>query len=185
MARMEPTLGAVEMVEAYSPPVAVLSDEPGFSVQAPRVFDFSGRLSLSRYWVLHLLFCVYIPWGLLFFFYAGLRHNLYALAGASLAVLIPAALLQAGLLMRRARDIGIPAGWGLIALLVPLIGSLLWLFLGVLPGNKGTNHYGAANPPLALWARLLIPLLLLLGWGVAFWVLLSTPDLMLLLKSYF
>ena len=184
MARMEPTLGMID-IDAYSPPAASLQDEPARAPRAPRLFDFSGRLSLSRYWLLHLVFCCYISWGLLLVLFLGLRHNLYALVGAGLAVMIPSALVQASLLMRRARDVGMHPGWGLAALLVPLLGHLLWLYLGLMPGSRGANRFGAANPPLARGYLLLIPLLLVSLPGAVFWVWLSHPEWLVPLAPYF
>lgn len=184
MARMEPTLGMID-IDLYSPPAASLQDEPARAPGAPRLFDFSGRLSLSRYWLLHLVFCCYISWGLLLVLFLGLRHNLYALVGAGLAVMIPSALVQASLLMRRARDVGMHPGWGLAALLVPLLGHLLWLYLGLMPGSRGANRFGAANPPLARCYLLLIPLLLVSLPGTVFWVWLSHPEWLVPLAPYF
>lgn len=184
MARMEPTLGTIDL-DIYSPPAASLRDEPVFAGRASRIFDFSGRLSLSRYWLLHLVFCCYISWGVLLVLFLGLRHNLYALFGASLAVLIPSALVQASLLMRRARDLGMHPGWGLAALLVPLLGHLLWLYLGLMPGSMQTNRYGAANPPLARGYILLILLLLVSLPGAVFWAWLSHPEWLVPLAAYF
>ncbi|QKE64695.1 DUF805 domain-containing protein [Aquipseudomonas campi] len=180
MNRVEPSIGSISLYETnpYLSPDAGLLDEASSVQPVPRLFDFSGRLSLSRFWLWHLIFAVCIPWTLLFVLYLGLRHNLYALIGACLAVIIPSALLELGLLMRRARDVAIHPGWGAFALLVPLVGSLVWLFLGLIPGGKRQNRYGAANPPLPLWAKLLIPMLLLGVPCAGMMVGLAYPELM-------
>lgn len=180
MNRVEPSIGSITFDEGnpYAPSEAVLREDVWPRQTAPRFFDFSGRLSLSRFWLLHLVFCVYIPYTLLFTLYLGLRHNLYVLIGAGLVVVIPTALAELSLLLRRARDVGMHPVWGVVALFVPLVGTLVWLFLALIPGGKGSNRYGAANRPLPLGARLLTLILLVMAPGVGVLIGLAYPELM-------
>ena len=151
MSRIEPVFGSVniETENPYQSGDAELIDNFATLFPKPKIFDFSGRISLSRYWLLHALLVVVIPTTLLVFFIIGLQHQLIALLAASATVLIFSGLLSISLLMRRSRDLGWSPAWGLIAML-PFLGTLVMLLLSILPGKSVANKYGPPNKPLSI-----------------------------------
>ncbi|OBY92150.1 hypothetical protein A6723_016250 [Pseudomonas sp. AU11447] len=167
MARIEPVLGGLGggAENPYQVGEAALleSDAPRFS--KPGILDFHGRISLARYWLIHVGLVVWVPTLLLIFFVYGLRQEPVLLLLVASMVLVSSLLLSISLLMRRARDIGWSPAWGLVSVLVPGIGALVMLPLVILPGQKSTNRYGAPNPFLSTRAKALIGLLVVLNFA--------------------
>ncbi|WP_082806469.1 DUF805 domain-containing protein [Aquipseudomonas alcaligenes] len=163
MARIEPvfenTPEAFENPYRTSNTELLESEQPTHSI--PRIFDFQGRISLSRYWLFHIIFVVIILTLFIAFFAAGLRHQPIILLSAVAVILIPSGILSISLLMRRARDLGWGPGWGIAAMLIPGIGFLIILPLAILPGKKAPNKYGHPNPPLSIQAKALTLLLVI------------------------
>ena len=94
--------------------------------------DFSGRAARPEFWWFVLFWIVVLA-------ITGLISKyLYGIAG--LAMLIPG--LAAG--ARRLHDTG-KSGWFQLISLIPVIGSLVVIYLMAQPGNPGANQYG--NPP--------------------------------------
>ena len=167
MTRREPSIGSIALDDfnSYASPKAELLETPSILL-TPKLLEFSGRLSLTRFWLLHLIFCAIIPDILLVGLYMGLRHEIYVFIGAGLAVLIPVLFIQLSLLMRRARDLNFAAGWGVAALFVPVLGNLIWLVLCALPGKTQSNRFGPPNKPDSIWTKLLV-IALFIGIGGA------------------
>ena len=163
MSRIEPVFGNTpeEIENPYRiSGVEFLEDEP-LTHSKPRIFDFQGRISLSRYWLIHIIFVVAIPTLLIAFFAIGLRHQPIILLLAATIILIPSGLLSISLLMRRARDLGWGPGWGIAAMLIPGVGFLIMLPLAMLPGKKVSNKYGLSNSPLSTQTKTLTFLLVI------------------------
>lgn len=146
MPRIEPTLSGVseEVENPYQLSEAQLVDDDVVTFSKPRVFDLSGRISLSNYWLFHMAFVVGVPTCLLAFFIFGLQRQPMVLFLAAVTVLVFSCLLSTSLLMRRARDLSWSPAWGIIAML-PFIGLLIMLPLVLLPGRKVKNKYGSPN----------------------------------------
>lgn len=164
--RIEPHIGDFDLnLEVDTPPLAVSAPKPGNPYGSPRaagpapapirppLFGFHGRLSVGRYWLLHLSFAVTLPvlaavlllqlqpvigYGLLF----GVGASLLASAGYSLSLLV-----------RRLHDLGM-SGWWTLLWPLPVVGQFFALFVALLPGSRGANGFGPANPPLSWPLRL-------------------------------
>ena len=156
--RIEPTLaGGNDRYETlFKPGDSSLTDDFVDRPSIPGVFSLDGRLSLSRYWAMHISFVVLLPTLLLAFFLVGLSKQWLLLLMATAAILIPTALFSMSLLMRRARDLGWHPTWGILAVFLPVIGLLITLPLVVIPGKPGRNKYGQPNAPLSRTSILLI-----------------------------
>ncbi|WP_395502796.1 DUF805 domain-containing protein [Ectopseudomonas mendocina] len=178
--RFEPVLESANTVDEepdyYRVSETALSlDGPAYS-PLPRLFDFSGRLSLSRYWLFHVPFVFVIPTALISFLVLGLRHQLVVMGIALAVVLVVSWLLFCSLLMRRARDLGWSPIWGVIAALLPALGTVVLLLLVVLPGRERSNRFGPPNPPMSRLAKLLLGLLVLGAFAAAFLLALYLPQ---------
>lgn len=163
--RLEPILESAAAVDEepdyYRVSEAALShDEPACS-PLPKVFDFSGRLSLARYWLFHVPFVFVIPTALIIFLVLGLQHQLVVMGIALAVVLVVSCLLFCSLLMRRARDLGWSPIWGVIAALLPALGTVVLLLLVVLPGRERSNRFGPPNPSMSRLGKVSTGLLVL------------------------
>jgi uncharacterized membrane protein YhaH (DUF805 family) len=164
MARIEPVFGSIssEIENPYQPGDAQLIDDEVVTFSNPKILDFSGRISLARFWLIHVPLVLVLPCILLTFFMVGLRHQLVVLLIVGVTVVVPAMLLNVSLLVRRARDLGwSPMIWGILSV-VPVIGFVITLPLFMLPGRKAINKYGPPNPPLSTLVKLLTALLVVL-----------------------
>ncbi|QMV64729.1 DUF805 domain-containing protein [Pseudomonas berkeleyensis] len=178
--RFEPVLESATSVDEepdyYRVSEAALNyDMPAYS-PLPRLFDFSGRLSLSRYWLFHVPFVFVIPTALIVFLVLGLQHQLVVMGIALAVVLLVSCLLFCSLLMRRARDLGWSPIWGVIAALLPVLGTLVLLLLVVLPGRERSNHFGSPNPPMSRLAKVLLGLLVLGAFAASFLLAFYLPQ---------
>jgi uncharacterized membrane protein YhaH (DUF805 family) len=167
MARIEPVFGSIsissEIENPYQPGDAQLIDDEVVTFSKPRIFDFSGRISLARFWLIRVPLVLVLPCILLSFFMVGLRHQLVVLLIVGVTVVVPAILLDVSLLVRRARDLGwSPMIWGIL-FVFPVIGFVITLPLIMLPGRKAINKYGPPNPPLSTLVKLLTALLVVLA----------------------
>lgn len=163
MTRIEPVFGSIrsETENPYQPGHAQLIDEEVVALSKPKIFDFSGRISLTRFWLIHVPLVLVLPCVLLAFFMVGLRHQLVVLLIVAVTVVVPAILLNVSLLVRRARDLGWSPTWGILSVF-PVIGFVITLPLIMLPGRKAINRYGPPNPPLSTSVKLLTALLVVL-----------------------
>ncbi|WLG98933.1 DUF805 domain-containing protein [Pseudomonas beijingensis] len=163
MARIEPVFGSIssEIENPYQPGDAQLIDDEVVTFSKPRILDFSGRISLARFWLIRVPLVLVLPGILLWFFMVGLRHQLVVLVIVGVTVVVPAILLDVSLLVRRARDLGWSPIWGIL-FVFPVIGFVITLPLIMLPGRKAINKYGPPNPPLSTLVKLLTALLVVL-----------------------
>jgi len=163
MARIEPVFGSIsgEIDNPYQPGNAQLIDDEVVTFSKPKIFDFSGRISLTRFWLIRVPLVLVLPCILLAFFMVGLRHQLVVLLIVGVTVVVPAILLDVSLLVRRARDLGWSPKWGIL-LVFPVIGYVITLPLVMLPGRKAINKYGSPNPPLSTLVKLFTALLVVL-----------------------
>ena len=100
-------------------------------------FNFSGRTSRRNYWFIQL-----------FLFVGTIVISLVSLISALNLLLalwffgniIPAT----SLLVRRLHDRDFSA-WVILAAFIPAIGTLILLFLSILPGTRGFNRFGPAT----------------------------------------
>jgi uncharacterized membrane protein YhaH (DUF805 family) len=163
MARIEPVFGSIssEIENPYQLGDAQLIDDEVVTFSNPKILDFSGRISLTRFWLIHVPLVLVLPCILLTFFMVGLRHQLVVLLIVGVTVVVPAMLLNVSLLVRRARDLGWSPIWGILSV-VPVIGFVITLPLFMLPGRKAINKYGPLNPPLSTLVKLLTALLVVL-----------------------
>lgn len=186
--RIEPTLGGQisDADDPYRPGAARLMED--VEPRVPAIFDFSGRLSLARYWAIHLSLVVVVPWILIIFFLLGLKDRLLMQALAVLAIGIPSLLLSLSLLMRRARDLGWSPVWGVLATFLPILHILILLPLMTIPGSNRVNRYGPPNRPPNLTARILIAIsipLVTAGSAYAGWLVLIQFGLANALPGFF
>ncbi|MBA1381036.1 DUF805 domain-containing protein [Pseudomonas brassicacearum] len=163
MARIEPVFGSIssEIENPYQPGDAQLIDDEVVTFSNPKILGFSGRISLARFWLIHVPLVLVLPCILLLFFMVGLRHQLVVLLIVGVTVVVPAILLNVSLLIRRARDLGWSPIWGIL-FVFPVIGFVITLPLMMLPGRKAINKYGPPNPPLSTLVKLLTALLVVL-----------------------
>ncbi|MDU9023323.1 DUF805 domain-containing protein [Pseudomonas corrugata] len=164
MARIEPVFGGIssEIENPYQPGDAQLIDDEVVTFSKPRILDFSGRISLARFWLIRVPLVLVLPCILLAFFMVGLRHQLEVLLIVGVTVVVPAILLDVSLLVRRARDLGWSPVWAILHVF-PVIGFVITLPLIMLPGRKAINKYGPPNPPLSTLVKLLTALLVVLA----------------------
>ncbi len=179
MARIEPVFGstASEIENPYRISAAELIEEDVAAFSTPKIFDFSGRISLSRYWLIQVPFVLVIPTVLLAFFIVGLQAQPMVLLIVAATVLIPSGLLSTSLLMRRARDLSWSPAWGIISMLVPGIGFIVMLLLVMLPGRRTPNKYGLPNPSLSAPVKILTGLLVVFAFASAGVLVTYFPDL--------
>lgn len=163
MARIEPVFGSIssEIENPYQLGNAQLIDDEVVTFSNPKILDFSGRISLTRFWLIHVPLVLVLPGILLLFFMVGLRHQLVVLLIVGVTVVVPAILLNVSLLVRRARDLGWSPKWVFLCV-IPVIGFVITLALMMLPGRKAINKYGPPNPPLSTLVKLLTALLAVL-----------------------
>lgn len=156
--RIEPVLaGSNNRYEAlFKPGEASLIEDYVDRPSIPAIFSLDGRLSLSRYWAMHICFVLLLPTILLAFFLVGLSKQWLLLLMATAAILIPTALFSMSLLMRRARDLGWHPVWGILAVFLPVIGLAITLPLVLIPGRSVRNQYGPPNAPLSRTSILLV-----------------------------
>jgi len=117
----------------------------------PSVFGvgLSGRLARRPYGAAALFGWAALRWGL-----TGLLHHprpgLVFLIGLGMVI---AALWTFRLTVLRLHDVGL-SGWWVLVGAVPLVGTVAGLLLGMVPGSRGDNRYGAepdaGNPVLRM-----------------------------------
>ncbi len=168
MARIEPVFGSIrsEIENPYQPSDAQMIDDEVVTFSKPKIFDFSGRISLARFWLIYVPLVLVLPCILMAFFMVGLRQQLVVLMVIGVTVVVPAILLNVSLLVRRARDLGWSPIWGILSVL-PVIGFVITLPLMILPGREAINKYGSPNPPLPTLVKLLTALLVLLTFVIS------------------
>lgn len=96
----------------------------------------SGRCSLKFYWLFGVLPIVML--GILVGFLAVALHT-----GPNILIILFVITLWPTLAMqiKRWHDIGI-TGWFSLLILIPYLGSLVYIVIGIIPGVTGENRYG-------------------------------------------
>ncbi|MCY1277533.1 hypothetical protein D9M68_274250 [compost metagenome] len=163
--------------DLYRPASAELLEPQPSTPLPPALFDFSGRLSRARFLLWHFGLVVMLPWALLAAAWLASGKDWVAVTALFIAISPVNLLLSLSLFVRRARDLGLNAAWGvaafalpfaglltlgavalwpgligrgalIAALVLPALGNLLALFLAVWPGDRGTNRHGPVNTAL-------------------------------------
>ena len=119
--------------------------EPMVVVQAaPPVFGIglAGRVARRPYGAAALFGWAALRWGLM-----GILHHPHPAVTLLIGLgMIAAALWTFRLTVLRLHDVGL-SGWLVLVGLVPIVGTLAGLVLGMVPGSRGDNRYGAAPDP--------------------------------------
>ncbi|QLC72592.1 DUF805 domain-containing protein [Pseudomonas sp. LPB0260] len=127
------------------------------------VFSLEGRIGRLRYlaWSLVLSLCVAGIMGVV-----AIAANISETLGLVLAVSVVLGTLVVSVQIgaQRLHDIGWSA-WLLLLNLLPLVNSLFWLVLLIVPGSAGANRYGPPPPANSLAVKLLAGLFLALLLG--------------------
>ncbi|SHM66181.1 DUF805 domain-containing protein [Phytopseudomonas punonensis] len=146
----------------YSPPKAEINTHAG-QVGELKINSFRGRIGRMRYlaWSLGLLFIfVAIMLGISAITMASETLGSILLIGAIIGMLV----ISAQIGVQRLHDMGW-TGWLWLLNLVPVISSVFWIIMLVVPGPAGSNRYGQPPPPNSLAVNLVagIFLILLIG----------------------
>lgn len=152
-----PPVSAVET--PYAPPRAKV-DASQDEVGPLKVLSFNGRIGRLRYlaWSLVLMIAFVILGAVL----SAVDTLSETLGGALLFVAVVGMLvvtLQIG--VQRLHDMGW-SGWLWLLNLVPIVNSVFWLLMLVVPGTLGANRFGPQPPANSLAVNLLAGLFLLL-----------------------
>lgn len=146
----------------YAPPKAAVAPASP-AVGDLNVFALEGRIGRLRY----------LAWSLVLIgAFAGvmavvaIAANVSEILGAALAIGAVLGLLVVSVQIgaQRLHDIGWSA-WLLLLNIVPLINSLFWILMLVVPGSAGANRYGPPPPRNSLAVKLLAGIFLLLSLG--------------------
>lgn len=146
----------------YSPPKADIDPQAG-QVGELKINSFKGRIGRMRYlaWSLALLFIfVAIMAGISAITLVAETLGSILLIGAVIGMLV----ISAQIGVQRLHDMGC-SGWLWLLNLVPIISSVFWIVMLVVPGPAGSNRYGPPPPPNSLGVNLVagIFLILLIG----------------------
>lgn len=143
----------------YAPPRATIDEYAG-QVGELKVNSFKGRIGRMRYlaWSLVLMFAFAIIIAALTAV-ALLSETLSSILviGASICMVVIS--VQVG--VQRLHDMGW-TGWLWLLNLVPIVNSVFWIIMLVVPGTAGSNRFGPEPPPNSLMVNLLAGLFLLL-----------------------
>ncbi|SQG00694.1 membrane protein [Paucimonas lemoignei] len=143
----------------YAPPKASVTEQT-WEYAPLNVFGIQGRLGRLRYlaWMLVLMAASVMVLG------ACTMVMGFTLIGGGLLMTVASAaafvvLIQIG--VRRLHDMGW-SGWLLLLNVLPYIGTIFFLLMVLIPGNKGVNRYGAPPPPNSRSIKVLAVVWLLL-----------------------
>lgn len=114
-------------------------------------FSLQGRCDRQQYWLFGVLPYIILS-AMLFALAHGLPFDHYALYALLLLALWPLVTMQ----VKRYHDLDM-SGWFALLLLLPFLGKVMAVVIGILPGKPGDNRYGpdlqgraaqAVEPPL-------------------------------------
>lgn len=143
----------------YAPPLAALAAS-GPKEGKLRLFTSTGRIGRLRYlaWQLVLVLLI-LP--IIFLSLKSAAQSpiisLSILAASSLTLAVTSIQIN----IQRLHDMD-RSGWTLLLSLIPVIGSLLPLFLALIPGTPETNRFGPPPPPNSFAVKLIAPVWLIL-----------------------
>ncbi len=146
----------------YSPPKADIDPHAG-QVGQLKINSFKGRIGRMRYlaWSLALLFIfVGVMAGISAITMVADTLGSILLVGAVIGMLV----ISAQIGVQRLHDMGW-SGWLWLLNVVPIISSVFWIVMLVVPGPAGSNRYGPPPPPNSLGVNLVagVFLILLIG----------------------
>jgi len=159
----EPTAKAADTAAAtntpYATPQAAVGELlPEFGEL--RVFTTEGRIGRLRYlaWSLVLMLAASGIMGIVGIA-AGISHILGGLLGVAVGIGMIIVSVQIG--AQRLHDVGW-SGWLLLLNLVPVVNSVFWILMLVIPGTPAANRYGPVPPANSLAVKILAGLFLAL-----------------------
>lgn len=127
----------------YASPMAI-ADQDSNKVGELNIWGIEGRIGRMRY----------VAWSMVFMFamlpallICALAFKVSPWLGGLLGVVAGVGAMVVGLQIsiKRLHDIGW-SGWLLLIGLIPLVGSIFQILTFVMPGNKGSNRFGAQPP---------------------------------------
>ena len=123
-------------------------------------FTIDGRIGRLRYlaWSLVLMFATAGVMGVVAIA-AGISEVLGGILG--IAVLIGMLVVSVQIGVQRLHDIGW-SGWLLLLNIVPIVNSVFWLLMLVVPGSQGANRFGSPPPANSTAVKILAGLFLAL-----------------------
>lgn len=149
------------MNNPYAAPTAAMSDEiDRHGDYQPKMFSTSGRIGRLRYMAystgLYMIIMLVISL---------VNLALMGLGGSGVPKAIPTVLLLAAGIMalvqskRRLHDLDLSGTWN-VAMFIPFVNLLLWLYLVFGSGDTGDNQYGPppASNPRWMWIMATVPL---------------------------
>lgn len=133
------------------------------SVAQLNPFSISGRIGRLRYlaWSLVLMAAFVALMAV-----TGMVMALSEIAGGLLMIALAIGMLVVSVQIgaQRLHDVGWSA-WLLLLNLVPLVNSVFWLLMLLIPGNDGVNRYGPPAPPNSMPVKILAGLFIALVLG--------------------
>lgn len=156
-----PPAGGPATTPYATPQAAVAEVLPAFGEL--NVFTIDGRIGRLRYlaWSLVLMFAAAGVMGVVAIV-AGISEVLGAILG--IAVLIGMLVVSVQIGVQRLHDIGW-SGWLLLLNIVPIVNSVFWLLMLVIPGSQGANRFGPPPPANSTAVKILAGLFLALLLG--------------------
>lgn len=166
----------------YAPPRANIDTQAG-QVGELKVASFNGRIGRMRYlaWSLVLMFAFALVVAALSVV-ALLSETLSGILviGASIGLLVIS--VQIG--VQRLHDMGW-TGWLWLLNLVPIVNSVFWIIMLVVPGTVGSNRFGPEPPPNSLAVNLLAGLFIVLMIGGLLTLFLSGFAILAVFSLFF
>lgn len=166
----------------YTPPRANIDAHAG-QVGELKVTSFKGRIGRMRYlaWSLVLMFAFAVVIAALSAVTL-LSETLggILIIGASIGMLVIS--VQIG--VQRLHDMGW-TGWLWLLNLVPIVNSVFWIIMLVVPGTVGSNRFGPEPPPNSLAVNLLAGLFLVLMIGGLLTLFLSGFAILAMFGMFF
>jgi uncharacterized membrane protein YhaH (DUF805 family) len=161
LAQSTPTVASnnVSSNTPYAPPQAAVGEAVA-EVGDLKVFSTDGRIGRLRY----------LAWSLVLMFAASGVMAVVAIAASisevlggllGIAVVIGMLVVSVQIGAQRLHDIGW-SGWLLLLNIVPIINSVFWLLMLVIPGTLGANRFGPPQPANSTAVKVLAGLFLAL-----------------------
>ena len=107
--------------------------------------NFSGRASRKEFWMFVLFYVLTLIAAAIVDMLTGLFNEALGLGVFSGFLLLFYVLPSLALYVRRFHDLG-HSGWWVLLLFVPLVGIVVFIYVGFFKGTEGPNDYGDAAP---------------------------------------
>lgn len=161
-ATQQPATAPTAAAHPYATPQANVAEALP-AVGELNVFSTSGRIGRLRYlaWSLMMMVGFVAVMGVV-----GIAAAISEIAGGVLTIVTVIAMLVVSVQIgaQRLHDIGWSA-WLLLLNLIPLVNSVFWLLMLLIPGNEGANRYGPPAPANSLAVKILAGLFIALMLG--------------------